>query len=225
MGRKGDLSKVLNQGLSVISGEKMRKKRVLILCVLLVLAVGYAGYDYYQKIKKLEKSAIAAASPLRILIEEGESTCPAIVIVYAEGLGLSGEQVIVCVWRYGRVVWSKDQHQGGPPYFEGKIPPAMVSRVLNELEDSNFLDDPFLNVVNLCVDPPLTIISIIAANKVLCMEAPHGLRGDGVQGSKHYCTAYSRIRSLVGSLIPAQGKEVDCNYEIVRVSRFCFWED
>lgn len=198
---------------------------IFLICIL-ILELLYVGYEHYEKIRERRTNAMSAPAPLRILIEEGRRTCPAIII-YTENFGLGGQHVIVSVWRSGRIVWSKNQHKGGPPYFEGKIPSVMVTKILNELEDSGFLDDPFLNVINLDVSPKLEVISVIAGNKVLCMEASHGFGEDGedrvygsVHDSKHYCKAWVRIRNLVGSLIPTQGKEFKFNYKIVRVFRY-----
>lgn len=199
---------------------RKRFTRRLILCVLLILSIVFAtfAFDHYQKAEERRKQALSAPAPLRILIEEGQ-TCPAILI-YTENFGLGGENVIVSVWRGGRIVWSKDQFKGGPPYFEGRIPSIMVTKTLNEIERSGFFDDPFLNIVDISVDPKLEVISIIGWNKVLCMEAAHKWQGDGLDRSKHFCRAYFRIRNLVGSLIPGQGKEFKFNYKIERVFRY-----
>lgn len=195
-----------------------RSLRLLILSVLLVLSVGYASYDRYQKIKRVKEAVGEGPARLRILIEDGDTSCPSIFIFSGETFGAFGD-VILCVWRYGRVVWSEDQLRGGPPYFEGKIPPKMVEEILDEIEDAGSFDDPFLNAVNLAVDPTLTIVALIRKNKVLCMEAARNRKGDGLEESEDYCKAYFRIRELLGSLIPAEGKAINFNYEIVYVFR------
>lgn len=218
----GMLSKILlviRKQLPQQSGKK-RIASLLILCGLLVLSVSYAIFDRYQKKTELREKAAQAPAPLRILIEEGQWFCPTILI-YTD-FGIKGQEVIFAVWRSGRIVWSENKYKGGQPYFDAKISSEKVSKVLNELEDSVSFNDPFLNVINIEVHPKLEVISIVGVNKVLCMEVSHKFKGDGlVEGApKHYSGTYYRIRNLVESLIPAQGREFDFKYKIVGVFRY-----
>lgn len=50
--------------------------------------------------------------------------------------GRESARGIVAIWRNGRVVWSQDQIEGGPPYHVGQADPKLVARALEEIRQA-----------------------------------------------------------------------------------------
>jgi len=47
----------------------------------------------------------------------------------------------VGAWPDGHVIWSEDRVRGGPPYWEGQVPPERVSALLKQVERDGAFGD------------------------------------------------------------------------------------
>jgi hypothetical protein len=67
----------------------------------------------------------------------GESAVP-IAAVFTQNWGIRSidfaPQILVAVYRDGRILWSRDTLTGGPPYATGDVPPETIYRTLEALE-------------------------------------------------------------------------------------------
>ncbi len=73
------------------------------------------------------------------VIARGAEPSPAMA-VWIESFGKgaagtdSGPHFISAVWPDGRIVWSRDQQAGGPPYLTASIEPARITKLLKQFE-------------------------------------------------------------------------------------------
>jgi hypothetical protein len=66
-------------------------------------------------------------------------------------------RLIVGVWSDGTVIWSDDRRTGGKPYYVGRIPPELVTRLLTSLNTVGLFDVRFRPP--LIVDSSSTVIA------------------------------------------------------------------
>src|SRR5690242_6379759 len=69
---------------------------------------------------------------------EGGQAMPPLVAVYFSDWGwvsrVHGPQVLLAIWRDGRIVWSLDPIKGGPPYRTGRLAPQKLEALLGDLD-------------------------------------------------------------------------------------------
>jgi hypothetical protein len=111
------------------------------------------------------------------LCQRGMESRPVISVYTDSSSPQSSEPgVILAVWQEGRVLWSKNSHNGGPPYYEGQIPAGKVRQVLEELARRGYLDNPILNnPSHVVLDGGYTGIFVRYGQRRLGMESSHEL--------------------------------------------------
>jgi hypothetical protein len=101
-----------------------------------------------------------------------------VVAVYHEDWGLSstGKPAIILVaWPDGRIVWSLDRINGGPPYRVGKIDAAKVSAVLKRFESDGLFANKNLNRAHFGPDSQFTDVYVKLGKDHVKMQSWHDL--------------------------------------------------
>jgi hypothetical protein len=82
-------------------------------------------------------------------------------------------RLIVAAWPDGRVIWSTDPVEGGPPYRSGRTDPAAIARLLDRLEKQGLFANGGLKWLNYGPDASFTAIAIDHAGAKVRMESWH----------------------------------------------------
>lgn len=158
-----------------------------------------------------------------------------VIAIYANGNGRAGylvPRLIACVWNNGSAVWSKDQVEGGAPYYSAQLDPAQVKLMLEKLDAIGVFDVPSLKRTNYGPDASFTTVLVRKDGKELKMNSWHEIfeaQGDtvaaergvtGLNGKKlipvlatqsaehlHYRMTWLELRLAVQRLISKSGKE------------------
>ena len=179
-----------------------------------------------------------------ILVPIGESTPPAVAVgVWADRPRRPDEMgpgpycdVIVAIWKDGRVIWSEeDALISGPPYFEGSIDPKVLAEFLAEVDNKGWFNDPVSKQHNWGPDSGWIKITILGdGGKLLNMgswhelfEANPNLVADATgigsldgrdraqvlaqqpEDYRRFRAIWSELRNRLQELIPADGKIVE----------------
>lgn len=83
--------------------------------------------------------------------------------------------VVIAVWEDGRVVWSKDTIEGGPPYWVGKIEPSKLDSFFDKLEQRELYKNPTPKELHYGPDSSFTVIAITDGPRQIRMESWHEL--------------------------------------------------
>jgi hypothetical protein len=166
-------------------------------------------------------------------IEKADS----VLAIYPENWGLfDGERVpviILAIWSDGKIVWSSDRLNGGPPYLSGQIDPEKVASLLSDLERDGLFADNKLNVAHFGPDSHFTTLLVKSGKKQVTMQSWHerseaggksiaGSRGvSGLAGQRrfqalskepaeylYYRLVWSETRGKLIDLIPDVGTSV-----------------
>ena len=164
-----------------------------------------------------------------------EST-PAIA-VFTESMGLvtpgtdSGRHFLTTVWSDGRIVWSRDQQKGGPPYLTGQIAPERVQELLKqfdqrgvftkrELRRSWFGPDSSYHAISLTLGTQQTRLAtwherfernpnlVVINGGVTSLDGRNRdevIRSDTSE-FKEFRGVWNELRAAITALIPADGK-------------------
>lgn len=173
--------------------------------------------------------------------EPAETTRPitdadSILTVYTQGLGLASngrapQRLVFAAWPDGRVIWSEDQTQGGPPYRTATIHPARLEKALVTINRDGFFGDPALAQPKFGPDAQATVIYARTKRGELKMQSWHELyeadgkvvatdagltplagrsRPDILRGATpeylYYRVAWADIRRLASALIPVESQ-------------------
>jgi hypothetical protein len=117
--------------------------------------------------------------------ESAEKTRPitdadSILAVYTQGFGLStngraSNRLVFAAWPDGRVIWSEDQTQGGPPYRTATIHPARLEKALATINRDGFFGDQALTQPKFGPDAQTTVIYARTKRGELKMQSWHEL--------------------------------------------------
>jgi hypothetical protein len=194
----------------------------MVLC-LAVVALTAAGRE--------DKRSITVDIPAIV----GEQAAP-LLAVYTLDHGLrprrTGPQVLVAVWSDGRVVWSKDDREGGPPYREGRIPVERVRKLLDAQAATGVFGDAALDRAHFGPDSHFTVIAAADGRRRLCLRSWHELfeanpnlvaTEGGVtalegrdraavlaaqpEAYRRYRRTWADLRAAIRGLIPAEGRD------------------
>jgi hypothetical protein len=105
-----------------------------------------------------------------------EPTHPLVAVYYNDWRLIPrviGPQVIVAIWRDGRVVWSLAPIKGGRPYRTGRITPGKLRELLAELEKKGTFKDPNRRASYLGPDSEFITIAIADGMKRLNISSWH----------------------------------------------------
>jgi len=105
-----------------------------------------------------------------------EHVLPLVAIYYEDwgrGSRVFGPQIILAIWRNGRVVWSRDALKGGPPYRTGRVARGRLRKLLEGLDASGIFKDPTLNDANFGPDSQFITIAIADGRRRLNMASWH----------------------------------------------------
>ncbi len=176
---------------------------------------------------------------LNMSILVGKTAIPK-VAVYVNGSRninrvIPGSAVVIAVWDDGRIVWSKEPIEGGPPYWVGKVELSKLERFFDELEQRGLYKNPTPKQLHFGPDSAFTVIAITYGARQIKMTSWHELfeassetlvgtaRGiyyieDGrsreeilaeqPEEYKRFRSTWSEIRSLLKGLIPEKGQIV-----------------
>jgi hypothetical protein len=159
-----------------------------------------------------------------------------VVAIYTQDRGLASAGsagLILAAWSDGRVVWSEDRVQGGPPYLAGQLAPGRVAAVLDRVERDGAFDDKRLAQACFGPDAKYTTILVRKGARQLKMESWHEWAEAGgrlvsrscalsaLSGEKrlqavrkesaddlYYRLVWSELRELSGSLVPSKSRAV-----------------
>ena len=178
-----------------------------------------------------------------------------VAAVYTQGWWSKGSEignpdairprVIVALWADGRIVWSDNSIEGGPPYREATLEPARVEELLKNLEERDVFADPGLSS-RLYFGPDSTWSAIVVLHdgKYLNMQSWHELfeqrpnlvgtaqgitslgqrsreevLADQPEEYREFRRVWSVVKEALLALIPGEGgKPSDVSFTAERVS-------
>ena len=140
-------------------------------------------------------------------------------------------RIVMVVWPDGRIIWSKDSMQGGPPLLEGTVDPAKIRQVLEKLETAGLFEKPADSLFHIGPDASSHRIRLHSGKKEAKLISWHELYEvnpkvvatsyglTGLNGRKRedvlredtaeyreFRRLWSEIRKLSAELIPQEGK-------------------
>ena len=180
-------------------------------------------------------------------VETGSSNAPVFAINTIPGiLGQPRTNgIVVVLWENGRVIWSRNDRWGGPPYYEGKIATNIVEVFVSELAaQQSVFQGSFSEYFQARYEPPWTVISVNSGAQALQVISAHEFieqRNDRVctmegirllkkkesksavlaeqpLGYRQCRAAWETIRSSARGLT-GDGKPVDVSFEVKQVRR------
>jgi hypothetical protein len=180
-------------------------------------------------------SAASAAEDLSRPITGAKS----VLAIYTFGFrhsanGLSPHRLIFAAWDDGRVLWSENSVQGGIPYREGKIDPARLRSLLEQMAKDGLFGNKLLEEPKFGFDASTTVIYAKSVEGTLKMQSWHELyesngkvvatqNGLGALDGRSkfsilakqpaeylfYRLAWNELRLGAALLIPTESKPVD----------------
>lgn len=91
------------------------------------------------------------------------------VAVFSESLGLvtpgtdTSPRLSVAIWPDGRIIWSRDQTRGGPPFSSARVEPQQIQALLDRFERERVFDARSFRHVWLGPDSSFTTIWLQSA--------------------------------------------------------------
>jgi hypothetical protein len=155
--------------------------------------------------------------------------------------------IIFGAWPDGRVVWSRDRLQGGPPYFAGSIDPQSITSLLRRFHKNGMFTNANLARSRTAEDAPYTTVLIRFGTWQLQMQSCHEFfEAQGVTVTSagpspasdrpsiqvwaeepveylHFRVIWSETRRDLDGLIPAEGEETAGRP--VRQGGELFWQE
>lgn len=144
-----------------------------------------------------------------------------------------GPFVITAVWPDGQIVWSRDDLNGGPPYFQGRIDRQTLRTTLADLETTGAFTASYVRTNNFGPDSYCTGVFLTSGTNTFmsrswhelaeqnpnCVAASYGLtslkgrtREDFLKSDDPAYQSYRRlwgeIRSKVRTLVPQNAEEL-----------------
>jgi len=127
----------------------------------------------------LVAACAVAASAASELGERPITDADEVLAIYTNDLGRGGGRdepnVILAAWPDGRVVWSADRLEGGPPYREGKIEPEKIADLFKQFDADGLFSDESLNQPNFGPDSSYTSLLVKFGKKQVEMQSWHEL--------------------------------------------------
>jgi hypothetical protein len=184
-------------------------------------------------------STVAGVERIPVIKDQEERP---VVAVWREDWGLGakdfGPFLITAIWADGKTIWSKDNVQGGAPYYQGKIDPKVLENALRELEIAEVFSASYVRNY-FGPDSFCTGIYLSHGNKTFTSRSWHELaeknpkivasssgltslggktreeflKGDNKEYLK-YRALWERIRVKVNSLLPKEGEEKPLKFEM-----------
>jgi hypothetical protein len=164
--------------------------------------------------------------PLTVLVNEKEAP---LVTIYTEsgGMDFHPEQkdlqyepkVIAAFWKNGNVLWSKDQVNGGPPYFGGKVDLGKVSFFLKEMKTRKYFNNEKLADPHFGPDSSSTTIAILNERQWIHMQSWHELAEQDpriVATSDGLISVGSRSRSDILMSQPGEYKYYRETWDVIK---------
>jgi hypothetical protein len=185
---------------------------------------------------------LALAAPQLVLAQE-PSTRPisqtdSVLAVYREDWGLASRgdvALIFAAWPDGKVVWSAERVQGGPPYRTGKVEPKKVAALLARFEKDGLFADKKLGDPNFGPESQFITVFVKSGKQQIKMRSWHELfeesdnladAGHGVEvleGGKRrldvlrtasseflfYRLVWSETRGKLAELIPSESSRTE----------------
>jgi hypothetical protein len=120
--------------------------------------------------------------------------------------------VITAVWPDGQVIWSRDDLNGGPPYFQGRIDRQALRTMLADLETTGAFTASYVRTNNFGPDSYCTGIFMAQGAKTFMSRSWHEL----VEQNPNLMAASSGLTSLKGQTRGAFLKSDDPEYQKYR---------
>ncbi|MFB3894692.1 MAG: hypothetical protein ACE14V_00155 [bacterium] len=172
----------------------------------------------------------------------GDTVRP-VIAVWREDLGLQtqnrGPFLITAIWQDGKIIWSKDSIQGGPPYYQGQIDTKVLDKALRDLEPNKTFNAPYIRKNNFGPDSFYTGMYLsyrthtflsrswheLAEQNPNLVAASYGLtalhgktREDFLKADTkdymQYRALWQRIRKQIASLVPKQEEQKAIEFEM-----------
>ena len=156
-------------------------------------------------------------------------------------------KLIVVVWDDGRILWSDDLLNGGPPYRGAQIDASRLTVLLGHLDEEGLFDIDDLTHARFGPDSEFTTILLKSSGKQLEMRSWHELVEDGRRGIARkigvvanerprfqvleeepqdylfYRFVWAEIRARALALIPTSGDLFEG--EVIMKSRNLSWQE
>jgi hypothetical protein len=133
------------------------------------------------------------------LCGRGADSAPA-VAVFDESLGLAapgsdrGPRLRVEIWPDGRIIWSRDQRAGGPPFLSARIEPQKVQALLDRFERERVFDSKSFRHSWFGPDSSFTTIWLESTDRHTRLQSWH----EGFEAQPHLVALSSGVTSLNG---------------------------
>ena len=78
-----------------------------------------------------------------------------VIAITAENFGLGAREtkkLILALWEDGRIVWSRDKLNGGPPYYTALLPPDTLDSLLSKWEIAGIFSDKSVQGGDMWID-------------------------------------------------------------------------
>ena len=158
-------------------------------------------------------------SRVRVPFERGSNSAPSISVFL--DLGMSGfgrkhpESVIACIWPDGRVLWSRDHNEGGPPYLSGRIDPKRLAAFIADLDSRGIFTRKLW--FDLAVDASHHDVHIIDGSRRVAIRTSRDYyikSGNLPERIADVSDASSAFRKGLEELLPRQGQRLsDVEFE------------
>lgn len=159
----------------------------------------------------------------------------------------TGPQIMILVWPDGRLLYSQNQQQGGPPYFEATIDQARVNAFFSSLQakglwtDSRFCNNypPDSGYVTLFLNRNGRVIKLSSSHDLFeandkLIQTSRGVQAlngkplaevlaDQPAGYRHFRKIWDAIRTQSRALVPTEGTTVSPVFTRASVRVLCSW--
>lgn len=181
--------------------------------------------------------AVLAVTLFATTVHAAVSNAP-VAVIYHSGIGRSSAdstaRVVTALWSDGRIVWSEDRFNGGPPYQQGRFDREKLTSLLRLLEDRGAFGDQSLARAWFGPDSRFTTIAVedgprrlqlqswheLSEQRTNLVATAHGIeplrgrdRGAVLQAQPEeyhrFREIWSVIRDTVQALIPKTGEPCD----------------
>jgi hypothetical protein len=158
------------------------------------------------------------------------------VAVFTEDWSLGstniGPRFLTAVWPDGRIIWARNQQEGGPPYLTAKIEPVKVQTLLEQFAKPGVFDKPGLRRSWFGPDSSFQVIWLQSGTNTTRLETWHELfernpklvvisggvttlnrrkREDVIRTDskefRDFRQLWTDLRAAVTGLIPADGRD------------------
>jgi hypothetical protein len=215
-------------------------RAISVLGLVVLMTAGTASFGGAQKPTNPDKAEAAVEIRMPVQGESKEFPTPLLAVYVAPMSRIwhaadpadLDPQIIVAVWKDGRIIWSREPVRGGGPYREGKVEPGKVQKALDDLEKRGIFKDRSLRRLHFGPDADFTAIVVADSKRWLDMgswhelfeESPkmvatdHGVEAlEGRDRAKvltsqpesyrNYRKAWSDAKATLLGLIPPEGKD------------------